>query len=70
MTDKAFTPYVNEVRIARAGRLLLESQLGISEIAYACGYGNLSNFNRCFRLNVGRSPREYRNSYQCIINAL
>ncbi len=32
----------------------------ISDIAFRCGYGNLSNFNRQFLKKVGCSPEEYR----------
>ena len=60
MAGKPFTHFVKEVRIARASRLLIESPQSISETAFACGYGSLSNFNRCFRLHTGLSPSEFR----------
>jgi transcriptional regulator GlxA family with amidase domain len=57
---RTMTQYVMELRIARARQLLRDSALSISEIAYQCGYENLSNFNRCFRALEDRSPRQYR----------
>ncbi len=57
---RTMTQYVMELRVARASQLLGDSALSISDIAFHCGYGNLSNFNRCFRALKGRSPRQYR----------
>lgn len=33
---------------------------GISEIAYRCGFNDLSHFNRAFRTRFSRTPREWR----------
>ena len=32
----------------------------ISEICYACGFNNISNFNRFFKKKIGMTPSEYR----------
>ncbi len=32
----------------------------IGEIAYACGFNEVSYFNRCVRRRFGLSPGEYR----------
>ena len=52
--------FINEQRIARASRLLMEGEVNITEIAFACGFGNLSNFNRQFLRAKRVSPRQYR----------
>lgn len=52
--------YVNQVRTRAAVRLLETTRLGVSEIAYECGFRNLSNFNRKFREITGVTPSEYR----------
>ena len=57
---RSFTDYVNDVRCAAASKLLVESERSVSEIAAACGYGNLANFNRRFRERFDCSPGEYR----------
>jgi AraC-like DNA-binding protein len=32
----------------------------VSEIAYACGFNEVSYFNRCFRRRFGATPTEFR----------
>ncbi|MEM9000127.1 MAG: AraC family transcriptional regulator [Bacteroidota bacterium] len=59
-TNKTFVEYLNEVRIDNACRLLGEKDLGISEIAYACGFNNIANFNRIFKKVKGCTPSRYR----------
>jgi transcriptional regulator GlxA family with amidase domain len=52
--------YLNEMRIGRACRLLMDSDVGIAGIARTCGYGNLANFNRRFRALKGLTPTAWR----------
>ena len=59
-TGKTFPEFVNELRIGRACRLLTETEKNITEVAFACGFTNLSNFNRQFLRFKGASPREFR----------
>jgi AraC-like DNA-binding protein len=59
-TGKTFPCFVNELRIGRACRLLTETDETITEIAYGCGFANLSNFNRQFLRLRGMSPRSFR----------
>lgn len=63
-TGKTFPELLNELRIGRACRLLLEEDRNIAEVAYACGFTNLSNFNRQFRRLKGANPRQYRAAVQ------
>ena len=56
---KTFPEYVNELRVGRACRLLAEGDLSVTEIAFACGFSNLSNFNRQFRRLKRTTPREF-----------
>ena len=57
---KPFVAYVAELRIGNACRLLLERDLGVSEIAYEVGFNNLANFNRHFLKLKGVTPTAYR----------
>lgn len=55
-----FKQYLNNIRIHEVKRLLKESNLQISEIAYLTGYGHISHFNRVFSAYVGMSPLDFR----------
>ncbi|MEO0470467.1 MAG: AraC family transcriptional regulator [Bacteroidota bacterium] len=59
-TGKTFSQTLNEVRIGHACRLLIEQDFSITEIAFSCGYSSPSYFNRQFRLQLGLTPKEYR----------
>lgn len=58
--QKHFIEYLNEVRIAHACKLLLETDLSISEIAFESGYKTVSNFNKIFKKMTDASPLTYR----------
>jgi AraC-like DNA-binding protein len=60
-TKKSFVQFLNEVRIGHACKRLTEEDWSIAEIAYSCGFKNLSNFNRFFKEIVGKTPKEYKN---------
>lgn len=60
-TNKTYFTFLNELRIENACKLLMsENTLAISEIAYQCGFNNLSNFNRKFKEIKAISPSRYR----------
>ncbi|MBP3203562.1 MAG: helix-turn-helix domain-containing protein [Bacteroidales bacterium] len=52
--------YLIDIRLGNAARLLVDTSTGISEICYACGFSNLSNFNRTFKARRGYTPRDFR----------
>ncbi|HEY3330982.1 MAG TPA: AraC family transcriptional regulator [Capsulimonadaceae bacterium] len=54
------TEFVNEQRLRRSAALLQSSPAEITEIAYDCGFENLSYFYRLFRARYGTTPRSYR----------
>ena len=59
--------YINDIRISNATKMLFETTNSISEIAFLCGFNNISNFNRIFKKNKGKTPSEYRESIQKIM---
>ncbi len=55
-----FRQYLNTIRIAEAKRLLQETKLQISQIAYRVGYTNLTHFCRTFKEITSVSPNTFR----------
>jgi AraC family transcriptional regulator, arabinose operon regulatory protein len=52
--------YLQAYRIARAERLLAESDLSVKEIAASVGYRDYFVFTKCFKKTHFCTPREYR----------
>ena len=60
-TNKTYVHFLNELRIENACKLLISrKELSISDIAYQCGFGNVSNFNRQFKMMKSMTPSEYK----------
>ncbi len=59
-TGMRFVEYVARVRAERAKALLLETERSVTEIAFACGFQSLSQFNRTMRAHFGCQPRQLR----------
>lgn len=57
-----FKAYLNRIRCEAARKLLLESDLPVSEIAGKVGYGSVPHFNRIFREVHGATPTSLRGS--------
>lgn len=53
--------YINRLRVEKAGRLLLETKLSLSEIAALCCFEDQSWFSKIFKSFTGVSPGKYRN---------
>ncbi len=57
--------YIRGLRLDRARRDLLDPRLAarpVSAIAYGCGFGDLSGFNRVFKQAYAVSPKELRDA--------
>ncbi|WP_346238840.1 AraC family transcriptional regulator [Niabella insulamsoli] len=62
-TGITFMDTLLECRIGNASRLLIDTTQSISEIAYNCGFNNISNFNRLFKKRKGCTPKKFREDY-------
>jgi transcriptional regulator GlxA family with amidase domain len=51
---------VARFRAERAREQLCESDKPVIDIAFACGFRSLSQFNRVFRAQFGQRPRDAR----------
>lgn len=59
-TGLRLVDYIARVRIEHAREALIGTARPVTEIALACGFGSLSQFNRLFRRVTGSSPRQLR----------
>ncbi|MGV8855721.1 MAG: AraC family transcriptional regulator [Devosia sp.] len=60
-TGMALVQYVSRLRINLACQLLMsDDAMPITEICYAVGFNNLSNFNRQFLVQKGMPPSRFR----------
>jgi YesN/AraC family two-component response regulator len=62
VTGVNFVEYIARTRTEKARELLQNSNLRISEIAFAVGFQSLSQFNRVFKKLTGKSPSAYRSA--------
>ena len=63
-TNRSFIDFLNDIRIGNAAKMLYETSNTISEICYASGFNNVSNFNRLFKKKKGQTPTEYKENVQ------
>lgn len=68
-TGQTFVGFVNRLRINEACRRLLETDDGITEIAFGCGYWSIANFNRQFLNLKGVNPSRFREQRLRMIEA-
>ena len=54
--------FLARIRVEQATRLLLNTDLPVTEICLRAGFESLGTFSTMFRRRFGKSPRQYRNS--------
>jgi YesN/AraC family two-component response regulator len=54
--------YLNRLRVDRAAKLLIDTDLSLSEIAGSCGFEDQSWFSKIFKSYTGLSPGKYRDN--------
>ena len=59
-TGRSPMDFIIDVRLGVAARMLVDTSTSVSEICYASGFNNLSNFNRTFKARRGYTPRDFR----------
>ena len=60
VTDKTPMEYLNSYRIEKAAAKLLSTDESVTDIAYSCGFNDLSYFIKVFRDFKGISPKQFR----------
>lgn len=59
-TGEFFSDFVNRIRIHEAGKLMLDSDMKIYEIAEKCGYKDINYFRDLFKKITGINPMEFK----------
>jgi AraC-like DNA-binding protein len=55
--------YLIECRINNSLKLLRNTDMSVTEIAFSTGFGGSSYFGKIFKRRIGTSPAKYRNNY-------
>lgn len=63
-TNVTFYKYLNQKRISRAEKLLINSETTVTEVALQSGFSSMSAFIRMFKIVKLCTPTEFRNMYQ------
>ena len=52
--------YFVELRLERARNLLVQTEMSVADVAFACGYESIGHFSRTYRLAFGVTPMMQR----------
>jgi transcriptional regulator GlxA family with amidase domain len=63
-TGRGASQWISERRVVRARMLLEDTDLSVTEIAFASGFGSLGSFRRQFARATGTTPRNYRLTFR------
>lgn len=63
-TGRTYFDFLIAIRIEHACKLLRERNESVASVSVDSGFSNLSNFNRYFKLQTGKSPLEYRRNFR------
>ena len=55
---------LRNVEVECAAELLCSTSDSVTEVALACGFGDVSYFGRLFRRQKGKTPGEYRRAFR------
>ena len=59
-----FLTYLTNIRMEKAKKLLLTTDLPVAEVAEQCGYGDYRVFTKVFKKNEGVTPSQYRRDFR------
>ena len=64
VTGYGFKEYLTNVRLKHSQEMLVSGTLTVTQIAFACGFGDANYFGDAFRKHTGCSPREFRKKWK------
>jgi len=59
LTGMSPSGFIRLQRLIHASEMLGQGEANISQVAYACGFNNLSYFSRSFKAQFGQLPSDY-----------
>ncbi|WP_198152373.1 hybrid sensor histidine kinase/response regulator transcription factor [Draconibacterium sediminis] len=60
LIDVSPSEFIRNIRLRRAAQLLENEAFSVSEVAYNCGFNDLSYFGSCFKKMYGVTPTSYQ----------
>lgn len=63
-TGVTFVQYLNDLRFSYAVKLLLNTNISVSQICSRCGFNDFSYFMKAFKRKYGVTPMQYRTERQ------
>ncbi|WFA08107.1 helix-turn-helix domain-containing protein [Tissierella sp. Yu-01] len=66
----SFNEYLNQVRVEESTKLLLDTDLNISEISVEVGFSHVRYYNKHFKLHYNMTPMQYRKKYKVSVEQL
>ena len=61
VTNKTYFEFLKEIRVEHACKLIRRHKdLRIFDVAYQCGFKNISNFNKQFKMVTTLSPSDFK----------
>lgn len=64
ITGQTFSDIVSKEKLTSACKLLVTTDMKISDISEAVGYASPEYFNKAFKKSMGVSPSVYRKEYE------
>ncbi len=62
ITGENYKTYLKQLKLDAALKLLVSTELSVTDVCYESGYETISHFNREFKNYFGRSPKQVRKS--------
>ena len=64
LTGQTPHDFIRNLRLKKAANLLANRSMNVTEVMYACGFGNSASFSTVFKKFYGMSPRDYMREHQ------